>query len=172
MLWRSDASHANGSHRNAKGCDFHVAALFSSSSRRQRPFVVCAKTSWRLQITAWKADSFTPAKAGVQETPEASWIPAPDQVEGRLCAGMTRSVAIEGGQRTRGAMPGNLRRHRLSRKRNSSWNKMCVSVRLLVIRVVVVVWWVIVEPPRRHGGRCVEKVVEPPTGRKRESAWP
>jgi len=31
----------------------------------------------------------TPAQAGVQETCEKAWIPAPDQVEGRLCAGMT-----------------------------------------------------------------------------------
>jgi len=35
----------------------------------------------------------TPVQAGVQETCEKAWIPAPDQVEGRLCAGMTVVVA-------------------------------------------------------------------------------
>jgi len=34
----------------------------------------------------------TPAQAGVQESHGRHWIPAPDQVEGRLCAGMTWSV--------------------------------------------------------------------------------
>jgi len=53
-------------------------------------------------------------KAGVQETIEASWIPAPDQVEGRLCAGMTRNVAIEDGWRTGAVTPYNLHRHALS----------------------------------------------------------
>lgn len=31
----------------------------------------------------------------VQDTHEASWIPAPDQVEGRLFAGMTATTASE-----------------------------------------------------------------------------
>jgi hypothetical protein len=47
-------------------------------------------------------------EAGVQKTPEASWIPAPDQGEGRLCAGMTRTMASQGGLRPKIPLPENL----------------------------------------------------------------
>ncbi len=30
-----------------------------------------------------------PAQAGIQPRTEVSWTPAPDQVEGKLCAGVT-----------------------------------------------------------------------------------
>jgi hypothetical protein len=37
------------------------------------------------------ASVVTPGQAGVQNDCERDWIPAPDRVEGRLCAGMTES---------------------------------------------------------------------------------
>ena len=59
--------------------------------------LVCGKISWRVQMRPCGADPVTPAQAGVQTPMEAIRLPAPDRVEGRLCAGMTTIVAVQSG---------------------------------------------------------------------------
>jgi len=55
-----------------------------------------------------------------------------------------------------------------SGKRNSSWNRPHVSVRLLMVGVVAVMRRVILVPSWQPAGGQTEKVVGQPTGKERD----